>query len=61
MHIIKDLNKTGVTILLVKQNARLALKLASFGCVLETGAIRMSGEAAALSADNSIVEAYLGA
>ena len=59
--IIKDLNKSGVTILLVEQNARLALKLASYGYVLETGSIRMSGEAAALSADNSIVEAYLGA
>ena len=59
--IIKELNKTGVTILLVEQNARLALKLASFGYVLETGRIRLSGEAAALAADNSIVEAYLGA
>ena len=43
-----------------EQNARLALKLASFGYVLETGRIRLSGEAAALAADNSIVEAYLG-
>lgn len=59
--IIKELNKTGVTILLVEQNARLALKLASFGFVLETGRIRLSDEAAALSADNTIVEAYLGA
>ena len=59
--IIKELNKTGVTILLVEQNARLALKLASYGYVLETGAIRMSGEAATLGADHSIVEAYLGA
>jgi len=59
--IIKDLNRTGVTILLVEQNARLALKLANYGYVLETGSIRMSGEAASLSADNSIVQAYLGA
>ena len=59
--IIKELNKTGVTILLVEQNARLALKLASFGFVLETGLIRLSDDAAALSADNTIVEAYLGA
>jgi len=61
MRIIKDLNARGVTILLVEQNARLALKLADFGYVLETGEIRMQGEAATLSADNSIVQAYLGA
>ena len=60
MRIIKQLNTRGVTILLVEQNARLALRLASYGYVLETGAIRMQGEAAALRADNSIVEAYLG-
>ena len=59
--IIRDLNREGVTILLVEQNARLALKLASYGYVLETGSIRMSGEAATLGADHSIVEAYLGA
>ena len=59
--IIRDLNRTGVTILLVEQNARLALKLASYGYVLETGTIRMSGEAKTLGADHSIVEAYLGA
>jgi len=61
MRIIKELNGTGVTILLVEQNARLALKLAGYGYVLETGSIRMQGEAAVLRADNSIVEAYLGA
>jgi len=59
--IIKDLNKTGVTILLVEQNARLALKLASYGYVLETGSIRLSGEADTLGATSSIVEAYLSA
>src|SRR3569833_279394 len=48
--IIRDLNKTGVTILLVEQNARLALKLADYGYVLETGAIRMDSDAATLSA-----------
>ncbi|MEP7239367.1 MAG: ABC transporter ATP-binding protein [Devosia sp.] len=58
--IIKELNKTGVTILLVEQNARLALKLASYGYVLETGNIRMDSDADILSTSNSIVEAYLG-
>jgi branched-chain amino acid transport system ATP-binding protein len=60
MRIIKELNASGVTILLVEQNARLALRLASFAYVLEAGAIRMSGEAAALARDDSIVQAYLG-
>ena len=59
--IIRDLNKTGVTILLVEQNARLALKLADYGYVLETGSIRMDSDADILAASNSIVEAYLGA
>ncbi|HVY52351.1 MAG TPA: ABC transporter ATP-binding protein [Devosia sp.] len=59
--IIRDLNKAGVTILLVEQNARLALKLADYGYVLETGNIRMDSDADILRASNSIVEAYLGA
>jgi branched-chain amino acid transport system ATP-binding protein len=61
LRIVKDLNKRGVTILLVEQNARLALKLASYAYVLETGSIRMQGEAETLGADRAIVEAYLGA
>ena len=59
--IIRDLNRSGVTILLVEQNARLALKLANYGYVLETGAVRMDSDAEILGASNSIVEAYLGA
>jgi branched-chain amino acid transport system ATP-binding protein len=60
MRIIKRLNDAGTTILLVEQNARLALKLADYGYVLESGSIRMQGEAAALRADTNIVQAYLG-
>jgi branched-chain amino acid transport system ATP-binding protein len=60
MRIVRELNQGGVTILLVEQNARLALKLASFAYVLEAGNIRMSGEAAALARDDTIVQAYLG-
>ena len=60
MKIVKRLNETGTTILLVEQNARLALKLAHYGYVLESGAIRLQGEAANLRADPSIVQAYLG-
>ncbi len=61
MRIVKRLNKEeGVTILLVEQNARLALRLADFGYVLEGGHIRMASEAETLRADKSIVQAYLG-
>ncbi|ODT32537.1 MAG: ABC transporter ATP-binding protein [Kaistia sp. SCN 65-12] len=60
MKIVKRLNETGTTILLVEQNARLALKLAHYGYVLESGVIRLEGEAARLRADPSIVAAYLG-
>jgi branched-chain amino acid transport system ATP-binding protein len=61
MQIVKRLNEAGATILLVEQNARLALKLAHYGYVLESGVIRLQGEAATLRADPSIVQAYLGA
>src|SRR5690606_21068715 len=60
MKIVKRLNEAGTTILLVEQNARLALKLAHYGYVLESGEIRLQGEAARLRADPSIVQAYLG-
>jgi branched-chain amino acid transport system ATP-binding protein len=60
MKIIKRLNEAGTTILLVEQNARLALKLAHYGYVLESGEIRLKGEASKLRADPSIVQAYLG-
>src|SRR5690606_24315369 len=60
MRIIHRLNDAGTTILLVEQNARLALRLADYGYVLESGSIRMQGEAAQLRADTNIVQAYLG-
>jgi branched-chain amino acid transport system ATP-binding protein len=60
MKIVKRLNEAGTTILLVEQNARLALKLAHFGYVLESGEIRLKGDAANLRADPTIVQAYLG-
>ena len=60
MRIVKRLNEAGTTILLVEQNARLALRLADHGYVLENGEIRMADTAANLRADASIVEAYLG-
>lgn len=61
MRIIKRLNEEGITILLVEQNAKIALKLADVGYVLETGKIVMQGDGATLREDQSIVQAYLGA
>lgn len=60
MNIIKTINEEGTTILLVEQNAKVALKLAHRGYVLETGKIVMEGDASVLSKDESIVKAYLG-
>ncbi len=58
--IIKELHRQGATILLVEQNARMALSVATRGYVLETGAITLSGSAAELAADPKIKQAYLG-
>lgn len=58
--IIKEINKKGVTILLIEQNANMALKTADYAYVLETGRITMEGSGAELLADERIKEAYLG-
>lgn len=60
MKIIVRLNEEGVTILLVEQNAKVALKLADHGYVIETGEIVIKGDARTLQQDESIVKAYLG-
>ena len=60
MRTIRRLNEAGTTVLLVEQNARVALRLAHFGHVLETGRIVLSGEAAALRANEGLAQAYLG-
>lgn len=59
-HVIADLRKTGVAILLVEQNARAALQVADFGYVLETGAIALEGPAMSLADDPKVIESYLG-
>ncbi|WP_289140992.1 ABC transporter ATP-binding protein [uncultured Brevibacillus sp.] len=61
MHIIREINKQGTTILLIEQNAKAALRLAHRGYVLETGRIVMENTAEVLRGDQSIVKAYLGA
>ncbi len=58
--IIKDLNKAGTTILLVEQNAHMALSIANVGYVLETGNIVLSGDAKVLAKSDEISAAYLG-
>lgn len=60
-HIIDDLRRSGVAILLVEQNARAALQVSDFGYVLELGQMTLSGESPALARDPRVVEAYLGA
>ena len=57
---VRAINQKGVTVLLVEQNARAALKLASRGYVLEVGNVAMEDTAANLLADASVREAYLG-
>ncbi len=59
---IEDINKNhGTTILLIEQNANMALELANRGYVLENGHTVAGGEASALLADSRVMEAYLGA
>jgi branched-chain amino acid transport system ATP-binding protein len=60
LQVIRDINNTGVTVLLVEQNARSALALAHRAYVMESGEITLSGEARALLADPRVREAYLG-
>jgi len=57
---IEEINQGGVTILLVEQNARAALRLADKGYVLETGRTILSGSAEELSRDERVRKAYLG-
>ena len=59
-NIIKDINKAGTTILLVEQNASMALQIANRAYVLETGSIVLSGTAAELMQSDDIKKAYLG-
>lgn len=58
--IIKDINKAGTTILLVEQNASMALQIANHAYVLETGTIVLSGKGAELMQSEDIKKAYLG-
>ena len=59
-HIIEDINKQGTTVLLVEQNAKMALSIADRAYVLETGKITMQGTGAELAASEQVKKAYLG-
>ena len=58
--IIRKINEDGITVLLIEQNANMALKTCDVGYVIETGRITMQGDGATLLADEGVKEAYLG-
>jgi branched-chain amino acid transport system ATP-binding protein len=60
LELIQTVNKTGVTVFMVEQNANLALRIADYGYVLQTGRIALSGPARDLLHDPRIRDAYLG-
>lgn len=59
--IVKRISETGVSVLLVEQNAQLALRLADYGYVMESGVIRMQGPAQELLVNDEVRQVYLGA
>ncbi|TAK81381.1 MAG: ABC transporter ATP-binding protein [Betaproteobacteria bacterium] len=59
--IIRRLHEEGMTILLVEQNARMALEVSARGYILENGEVKLHGEAGSLATDPQVREAYLGA
>jgi branched-chain amino acid transport system ATP-binding protein len=58
---ITQLRATGVSILLIEQNARAALEVADYGYVLETGSVALEGPASELATDSRVIDTYLGA
>ncbi len=58
--IIAEIHKRGTTVLLVEQNAHMALKIANWGYVLESGRLALGGNSATLWSDERIRDAYLG-
>ena len=58
--IIQQINKEGTTVLLIEQNANMALKVADYGYVMETGRISLTGTGAELLANEQVKELYLG-
>ena len=58
--LIKELHSQGISILIVEQNTKLALKTAQRGYILELGSVRQEGKVDQLAADKILAEAYLG-
>jgi len=58
---IEHIHQTGLTVLVVEQNARLALKLADYGYVMEVGRVVLEGPSADLAEDEGVKKAYIGA
>lgn len=58
--IVRNINERGISVILVEQNAKLALSLAKYACVLETGNIVLQGKAEELMNTNHVRKAYLG-
>jgi branched-chain amino acid transport system ATP-binding protein len=58
--IIREINRMGVTVLLIEQNANMALQVADLGYVMETGTIALTGTGAELLANERVKELYLG-
>ncbi|MGC2857466.1 ABC transporter ATP-binding protein [Novispirillum sp. DQ9] len=59
-HLISEMRGTGVSVLLVEQNARAALRTADYAYVMETGGVTLQGPAAELAQDPRVIESYLG-
>ena len=59
--IIRDINKSGISVLLVEQNCRLALKLANRACIIDLGIISVEGDADELARDERVQKTYMGA
>ena len=59
-NIIRDINKSGVTVLVIEQNAKAALEIADYGYVMETGTIVMEGPGKELLNNENVKKAYLG-
>jgi branched-chain amino acid transport system ATP-binding protein len=58
--IITEINQIGMTIVLVEQNARMALELAKTAYVMEVGSITLKGDAKVIAQDENVIKAYLG-
>ena len=58
--IIREINRQGVTVLLIEQNANMALRIADIGYVLETGKLTLSGTGRELLTNEQVKKAYLG-